>query len=119
MTYLALYLTSIIVLNCSSKDGDDSGQVELGIWISLDTSDTLDFRTSNNFYRSNGNMQNDSYDYKLLPMDTIRIGYAGKQFVLVEPTNHKYSLDNNELTIDFTNESCYGFEQEVITYRKE
>ena len=61
-------------------------------------------------------MQNENYDYKLLPGDSIQIGYRGTQFVLVQPTNHKYSLENNELVIDFTNESCYGFDDIITTY---
>ncbi len=78
--------------NCSNDD-DNLNQITLGVWISSDKTDTLDFKTKNNFYKSNGFMQNDNFDYKLLSKDLIQIGYNGKQFIRVEPTNHKYSLE--------------------------
>lgn len=116
---LAFSLVVVLFLSNCSNDDDNLNQIEFGIWISTDKTDTLDFKTQNNFYKSNAFMQNDNYDYKLLPKDSIQIGYRGKLFILVEPTNHKYSIEKNELTIDFTNQSCYGFDDEIMTYIKE
>lgn len=116
--FLAFSLLVLFLSNCSNDD-DNSYEIELGIWISSDKTDTLDFKTQNSFYKSNAFMQNDNFDYKLLPKDSIQIGYRGKQYIGVEPTNHKYSLEKNELTIDFTNESCYGFDDKIMTYIKE
>jgi hypothetical protein len=116
---LAFSLVVVLFLSNCSNDDDNLNQIEFGIWISTDKTDTLDFKTQNNFYKSNAFMQNDNYDYKLLPKDSIQIGYRGKLFILVEPTNHKNSIEKNELTIDFTNQSCYGFDDEIMTYIKE
>ncbi len=116
---LALSIVIILFLsNCSNDDGD-LNQVELGIWVSTDKTDTLDFKSQTNFYKSNPYMQNENYDYEILSKDSIKIVYRGKLFIGVEPTSHKYSLDGNEMTIDFTNKSCYGFEGKLITYVKE
>ncbi|WP_422082486.1 hypothetical protein [Ulvibacterium sp.] len=119
VTYFALSLIATLVLDGCSKDGDDPSPIELGVWISLDKSDTLDFRTRNTFYKSNQHMQNDSYDYQLLPKDSIQIGYRGKLFIAVEPTNHKYSMTQDELTIDFESRSSFGFDDKIMTYTKE
>lgn len=117
--YLALSTIAIFVLIGCSKDGNDPSPIELGVWISLDKSDTLDFRTRNDFYKSNGFMQNDHYDYELQSMDSIQIVYSGKLFIMVAPTNHKYSVTQDELTIDFESRSSFGFEDKVITYARE
>ncbi|MEM8999760.1 MAG: hypothetical protein AAGB24_05805 [Bacteroidota bacterium] len=118
-TFLTFFIVLIFMLTNCSNDGDDLTQIELGIWISLDKKDTLNFETKNDFYKSNGYMQNDHYDYKLLSKDSIQIGYRGKLFIAVEPTNHTYSIEQDKLTIDFTNKSCYGFEDNIITYMKQ
>ncbi|WP_299530200.1 hypothetical protein [Ulvibacterium sp.] len=119
VTYLALSLMAIFILSGCSDNGDDLNPIELGVWISLDKSDTLDFRTRNDFYKSNRYMQNDHYDYELLSNDSIQIGYRGKLFIAVEPTNHKYSITQDELTIDFESRSSYGFDDKIMTYTKE
>ncbi len=119
VTLFAFSLIMLLSLSNCSNDDDNSSQIELGAWISSDKADTLDFKTQNNFYKSNASMKNEKFDYKFLPKDSIQIRYSGGLFINVQPTNHKYSLKKNELTIDFTNKYCYGFEEKIITYIKE
>jgi NAD+--asparagine ADP-ribosyltransferase len=89
----------------------------LGKWISVDKSDTLEFADKDNFYKSNSTMRHDHYDYTLYD-DSIKIGYNGILYVLVLPTKHRYSLNGDQLTIDFSNRNCYGFGKQSITYIK-
>ncbi|MFS4416665.1 hypothetical protein [Maribacter sp. 2307ULW6-5] len=119
MTFTAFLITVLLLLGQCSADDGDTLQITWGIWISSDKTDTLHFASPNNFYKSNGLMQKDNFDYQLLPNDSIQIGYRGKQFVHVVPTTHKYALNNGVLKIDFTNRSCYGFDDRVMTYIKE
>lgn len=114
--FIAFSLVVILVLTNCSKDDAYLNQMELGVWISTDKKDTLEFKSQNNFYKSNLFMQDENYDFKMLPKDSIQIGYRGKLFIDVEPTNHKYTLVGNEMTIDFTNKSCFGFDEKLTTY---
>ncbi len=113
-----LILASIILINCSKDEIEIKQEKLLGKWVSLDKSDTLDFKTNTDFYKSNKQMVFDHYDYELFN-DSIKIGYSGKMFILIVPSMHKYQLNNEILTIDFSNKQCYGFERERITYKKE
>ncbi|MBA7535448.1 hypothetical protein ES705_27704 [subsurface metagenome] len=115
---LALLLIGMTFISCD-KDKDVISQDKiLGTWISLDKSDTLDFVDNNNFYKSSVNMRYDHYDYQL-ENDSIEIGYSGRLYILVLPTTHKYHLDGNNLTIDFNNINCYGFDFQVTNYTKQ
>jgi hypothetical protein len=117
--YFGICLLTILgLINCTKEDQDFNQNEVLGVWISLDKSDTLDFETPNDFYKSNGFMKNDHYDYQAFN-DSIEIGYRGKLFVLITPTKHKFSIENDKLIIDFTNKSCYGFNDKITTYEKE
>ncbi len=116
--FFGLFLITIIaIVNCSKNEIEANQEKLLGKWISLNKSDTLDFTTKDDFYKSNGHMNYDHYDYQLFK-DSIEIGYRGKMYVLVKPTMHKYQFDNN-LIIDLSNKQCYGFETELLTYIKE
>lgn len=117
--FVAFSLVVLTVLTNCSKDDSDSNQMELGVWISTDKKDTLEFISQTNFNKSNPLMQDENYDYRLLSKDSIQIGYRGRLFIDVEPTNHKYTLVGNEMTIDFTNMFCFGFDEEVLTYIQE
>ncbi|GET25607.1 hypothetical protein NT017_19360 [Prolixibacter sp. NT017] len=77
-----------------------------------------EFTSANDFYKSNRYMVYDHYDYGLFK-DSIEIGYKGKMYVLVYPTMHKYSICNGKLTIDFSNNQCYGFSPQKMEYKKE
>ena len=120
ITILSILLIVVVTLLTScSKDEIETNQNELlGTWISTDKSDTLYFVNIKDFYRSNGHMVYDHFDYKLFK-DSIEIGYSGKMYILVMPTMHKYSLDKGKLTIDFGNKRCYGFDLKEMTYTKE
>ena len=114
-----LLLIVVLVLTNCSKDEAETNQKELiGTWIAVDKSDTLAFTSEHDFYKSNGYMVYDHYDYVLFK-DSIEIGYRGKMYVLVYPTMHKYSIYNGSLTIDFSNKHCYGFSSQKMTYTKE
>lgn len=113
-----LLLTFIALVNCSKGELETNQEKLLGTWISLDKSDTLYFTTKVDFYKSNGYMNYDHYDYQLFK-DSIEIGYRGKMYVLVTPTMHKYQFDNNNLIIDLSNRQCYGFKTELLTYIKD
>ena len=114
-----LLLIMVIFLTNCTKDEIETNQKELlGTWIAVDKSDTLEFASENDFLKSNGYMVSDHYDYALFK-DSIEIGYRGIMYVLVYPTMHKYSIENSNLTIDFSNKQCYGFALEKMTYIKE
>jgi hypothetical protein len=87
------------------KDQDLANQDNiLGTWVSIDKSHTLTFMDNSNLWR-----HSDHYDYEIIN-DSIRIGYSGKLYIYVLPTNHRYNLNGNNLSIDFSNRSCYGFD---------
>lgn len=115
---LILLILIIFLTNCSKDEIVKNQKELLGTWISVDKSDTLEFTSANDFYKSNGNMVSDHYDYELF-QDSLKIGYNGIQYILVEPTMYKYSIDNDNLTIDFSNKQCYGFPLQKMIYIKE
>ena len=114
---LLIILIATVVLSCERNEKGYAKEDILGEWISIDRSDTLDFVTENDFYKSCGYMHHDHYDYHLF-QDSIQIKYEGVLMILISPTKHKYSLENDILTIDFTNKSCYGFSDEIMIYEK-
>ena len=113
-----LLLTTFALTNCSKNEIEINQAEILGTWISLDKSDTLDFTSRDDFYKSNLYMYYDHYDYQLFK-DSIEIGYRGKLYILVTPTMHKYYFNENKLTIDFSNKQCYGFNKEIMTFTKQ
>jgi hypothetical protein len=114
-----LLLILVIFLTNCSKDEIETNQKELlGTWIAVDKSDTLEFTSENVFLKSNGNMVSDHYYYALMK-DSIEIGYSGIMYILVYPTMHEYSIDNGNLTIDFSNKQCFGFPLQEMTYIRE
>jgi hypothetical protein len=113
ITIISFFLISY--LSGCSKDEIIAGKI-IGTWISTDKTDTLDIVDNNNFYKTVG-IPHDHYNY-WLETGSIEIQYEGVLKVLVHPTKHKYQLDNNTLTIDFSNKMCYGFERKEITYYK-
>lgn len=111
-------LNLVILFSCSKDDLKTNREKIIGKWISESKSDTLDFIDSQNFYKSSNTMSYDHFDYQLLK-DSIEVRYSGKCFVQVYPTLHKYSIDDNKLIINFSNNQCYGFVKENITLIKE
>lgn len=84
----------------------------IGTWVSTDKSETLVIVDEDNLYRNS-----DHYDYQI-NNDSIRIGYSGKLYIYVWPTTHKYYLDGNNLSIDFSNKRCYGFDLKLKNYTR-
>ncbi len=113
-----LLLSLLTLTNCSKEEQEINRRELFGLWISTDKKDTLDFKTNNDFYKSNGFMKNEHFDYKLFN-DSIQIEYNGILYINVNPTKHRYSIINNKLTLDFTNKPCYGFGDQIIIYEKE
>ena len=118
-TILGLLLMVFIVFAGCSKDKIETKREKLlGTWVSIDKTDTLYFTTDDDFFKSSGYMISDHFDYKLFD-DSIEIGYRGRLYILIYPTKHKYSIDNNNLVIDFSNKRCYGFPLKEMQYLKE
>ena len=112
-----LFVMAIMLISCDKDEESSNVDAILGTWISTDKSDTLDFVDKTNFYKSNIEYRHDQFDY-ILEKDSIEIGYSGIRMVLVQATSHKYSLNGNNLTIDFSNKNCYGFDLKVMNYSR-
>jgi hypothetical protein len=107
---ITIFIFSILLSSCE-KNSSDSKKL-LGTWISTDSIDTVEFRSENDFYKTVG-IPKDHFNYSLSE-DIITIQYAGVLYILVQPTNHFYTLDGDNLTIDLKN--CYGFRSQKITF---
>jgi hypothetical protein len=112
-----LIMIVLISLGCKKDQGISNQDQILGTWISVDKIDTLNFVDRTNLWRSDINMNLDHYDYQLIN-DSIKIGYSGKLYIYVLPTKHRYYLNGNNLSIDFSNRLCYGFDLRVINYNR-
>ena len=112
---ISIVLFIIIIIGCELETSNVNQEMIIGTWISADKKDTLDFVNNESFYKSNEVMRYDHYDYELLS-DSIKVRYSGKLYILVSPTVHSFNLSENKLTIDFSNEQCYGFNQEKVDY---
>lgn len=115
---LRLIVFIFILTSCSGNEIDINQKKIIGTWVSEDKSDTLKFTSEIDFYKSTKYLFYDHYDYKLLK-DSIQIGYNGSMYIFIAPTIHKYSLNNDNLTIDFRNKQCYGFKEGKITYNRQ
>jgi hypothetical protein len=115
---IVLILIAIAIMGCDKYNLANNKEKILGTWISLDKSDTLDIVDDSNFYKSTSHMHYDRYLYELF-VDSIKIGYSGILYIAVKPTNHKYFIDEDKLTIDFSNRNCYGFSNQETIYTKE
>lgn len=93
------------------KKLDNQGGI-IGTWVPTDKSETLTFADENNLWKNS-----DHYDYEI-NNDSITIGYSGKLYIYVLPTNHKYYLHGNTLSIDFSNKTCYGFDLKLKNYTR-
>jgi len=108
-----LIFIGLICSNCSDDTLELNQDKLIGTWISADRLDTLNFVNNTSFYKNS-----DHFDYKLAK-DSIEIRYSGVLYILVQPSNHHYTLIDNTLTIDFTNDNCYGFESTIQTFDKQ
>jgi len=115
---LFIILLALSMIGCDKYNLVKNKEMILGTWISLDESDTLDIVDERNFYKSSIGMHYDRYLYTLF-VDSIEIGYSGILYIAVKPTTHKYSLEGDLLTIDFSNKICYGFGNLETVYTKQ
>jgi len=109
---MTIFFFSILLSSCE-KNSFDSKNL-LGTWISTDLIDTVEFRTENDFYKTVG-IPKDHFNYSLSE-DSMTIQYAGVLYILIQPTNHFYTLDGDNLTIDL--KDCYGFRSQIITFNR-
>jgi len=116
--FVLILIISLALISCEKENELASQTKILGTWISVDKSDTIEFANEKDLYKSNSIMRHDHFDYTVYN-DSIKIGYNGILYVLVLPTKHKYSINGNNLTIDFRNRNCYGFGNQSITYTKD
>jgi len=123
MKNLIIIILFICTLFSCTKDYTKENEITsqtliLGTWVSVDKSDTLEFANENDLYQSNSTVRHDHFDYTIYN-DSIEIGYDGILYILVLPTKHKYFFNGDDLTIDFSNRNCYGFDKQSITYTKD
>jgi hypothetical protein len=105
VTITALFL---LMTGACEKNSLPDGRF-IGTWIAADKSDTLYFIDDHTFQQPAFDRVLHSYAYSYTE-DSIKIQYAGPNFVLVRPSMHHYTLTRSTLTIDFSKVN-YGFEQ--------
>lgn len=115
--FLYSFASILLFFSCTKESNNLQTESIIGLWISEDRSDTLDFVDDSTFYKSSDTLRYDHFDYKL-SADTIEIGYSGSLYIHVTPTSHAYYLSDNKLTIDFSNIPCYGFGSGLMSYIK-
>lgn len=113
-----LILLALSMMGCDKYKLANNKEMILGTWVSLDKNDTLDIVNESRFYKTVGTMPNELFVYELF-VDSIEINYSGSLYILTYPTKHKYSLNEDRLTIDCSNKNCYGFSNQEKTYTKE
>ena len=116
LSSLFLMLFTIAVISGCEKNYNDVKSKLLGIWISTDMADTIEFSSDHDLYKIVSSL-GDHYDYSL-SKDSILIKYIGTKipFIYLGPAkNHFYQLDGDILTIDYR-PYCYGFLSQTTTY---
>lgn len=89
----------------------------VGTWIAADKSDTLYFIDDHTFQQTAYDRVLHSYSYSYTE-DSIKIQYAGPNFVLVRPSKHHYTLTRSALIIDLRKVN-YGFAPILKEYVRE
>lgn len=112
---ISLIVITLTIIEVSGCRKNDDYKNLLGTWVSKDLIDTLDFTSDTSFNK----MYSGSPDYFKyeLSKDSITIQYSGKLFIYVLPTAHHFQLNDQELTIDFSN-GCYGFRKQIINFTR-
>lgn len=118
LSMLLLLLMAISLMACEKYKLEKRQEMILGTWVSLDETDTLDIADESNFYKTVAMIPHERFNYELF-RDSIKIVYSGSMYILVYPTRHSYSLEEDRLTIDFSNRHCYGFTRQETTYFKD
>lgn len=115
---LFLMVFLIAVISGCEKNYSDVKSKLIGIWISTDLTDTIEFSSDHDFYKIIYNI-GDHYDYTL-SKDSIFIKYIGTHVPFIylgPPKKHFYQLDGDMLTIDYR-PYCFGFVSQTITYSR-
>ena len=103
VTVTALFL---LITGACEKNSLPDGRF-IGTWIAADKSDTLYFIDDHTFQQPALDRVLHSYAYSYTE-DSIKIQYAGPNFILVRPSTHHYTLTNSTLIIDLCKVN-YGF----------
>ena len=112
-----IFLLAVTLLLLSGCEKTVTGDDLNGEWVAGTIKDTLYIIDDSNFFHSSKNMHYDHYDYSVQG-DSLEIGYSGMMMILVKKTKHRFKLDGDELTIDFSNKLCFGFPKEKLMYRR-
>ena len=104
----------VIVLNSCSKEARLKEEI-IGTWTSVDNVDTLDFISDDIFLKNfPWNMERYAYDIK---RDNITINYSGSLYILTPPTTHPIEIEDNTMSIDFSN-GAYGMRKQEILFER-
>jgi hypothetical protein len=112
---LVISIATIVVLfNSCSKEARLKEEI-IGTWISIDNIDTLDFISDEIFLKNfSWSMERYSYD---INRDNITINYSGSLYILTLPTTHHIEIEDNTMSIDFSNGS-YGMRKQEILFER-
>ena len=104
----------VIVLSSCSKEARLKEEI-IGTWTSVDNVDTLDFISDDIFLKNfPWNMERYAYDIK---RDNITINYSGSFYILTPPTTHHLEIEDNTMSIDFSN-GAYGMRKQEILFER-
>ena len=104
----------VIVLSSCSKEARLKEEI-IGTWTSVDNVDTLDFISDDIFLKNfPWNMERYAYDIK---RDNITINYSGSLYILTPPTTHHIEIEDNTMSIDFSN-GAYGMRKQEILFER-
>ena len=104
----------VIVLSSCSKEARLKEEI-IGTWTSVDNVDTLDFISDDIFLKNfPWNMERYAYD---IMRDNITINYSGSFYILTPPTTHHLEIEDNTMSIDFSN-GAYGMRKQEILFER-
>jgi hypothetical protein len=104
----------VIVLSSCSKEARLKEEI-IGTWTSIDNVDTLDFISDDIFLKNfPWSMERYAYDIK---RDNITINYSGSLYILTPPTTHHLEIEDNTMSIDFSN-GAYGMRKQEILFER-
>ena len=110
---ILILASTLLFAKCKESDLSDTNPF-IGKWVSSDKEDTLFFDTDSDLYKSTYHKIHDHFDYSYTG-DSISIRYRGAAYIFVQFTSHKYHIQGDQLTIDFSN-GCYSFESKIGEY---
>lgn len=118
ISQIVIALAIITISGCEKSNTNDYKKF-LGIWISNDLLDTIEFTSDHDLYKMISGF-NDHFIYSSTS-DSITIDYRGRQLPYIYqglPTSSFYQLKENELTINFIRPPYAFRQQETIFIRK-